>query len=93
MRYTNDTKPEHIAFDSAKYPNHEALFADIARVMQILTDNDYICVFYYEDSGVYVLEFNYADDDMGTALPCWMLLDDYEDFIATKELPFNGEDD
>lgn len=54
----------YITFDSENYESKDELFQAVATMLRILTDNNYICSFEYEDCGIYVLRFDYQDSDI-----------------------------
>ena len=74
-----------ITFNVERYDSEDDMFKDVARVLQILTKNDEICTFEYEDVGIYILQHNYQNEEFGDLYPYWMTPDDYEDYIFSKE--------
>lgn len=48
-----------ITFNIDRYDSEDEMFKDIAKILQILTKNDEICTFEYEDAGIYLLQHNY----------------------------------
>jgi hypothetical protein len=78
-----------ITFNVERYRSEDEMFQDVAKTLQILTKNDEICTFEYEDVGIYILHHNYANQDFGDLYPYWMTPDDYEDYIYSK----NREED
>ena len=54
-----------ISFDSEKYEKLEDMYKDVAKLTEILVRCDYQVRFYYDDVGIYILE--YADDPMSAA--------------------------
>lgn len=48
-----------ITFIKENYPSEDDMFKDVAKVLQILTRNNEICTFEYEDAGIYLLQHNY----------------------------------
>lgn len=74
-----------ITFSVERYKSEDEMFQDVAKMLQILTKNDEICTFEYEDVGVYILQHNYQNQDFGDLYPYWMTPDDYEDYIFQKE--------
>ena len=54
-----------ISFDSTKYNTLEDMYKDVAKLTEILVRCDYQVRFYYDDVGIYILE--YADDPMSAA--------------------------
>lgn len=53
-----------ITFDSTNYESNDQLFQDVATMMRILTENEYVCSFNYEDCGIYALRFDYRDSEI-----------------------------
>ena len=49
-----------VSFDRERYENLEDMYKDVAKLTEILVRNEYQVRFYYEDVGIYILE--YADD-------------------------------
>ena len=74
-----------ITFDKERYESEDEMFKDIAKVLQILVKNDEICTFEHEDCGIYILQHNYSEQEFGDLYPYWMIPDDYEDYIFSKE--------
>lgn len=67
------TASNSIAFCVDDYHSKEEMFKAVATVMDILTQNKrYQCAFRYDDAGVYVLEFDYDDPEMGTPMCYWL---------------------
>lgn len=54
-----------VSFDAKKYDTLEDMYKDVAKLTEILVRCDYQVRFYYEDCGIYILE--YADDPMSAA--------------------------
>ena len=76
-----DDEANRISFDLENYNNDEdALFADVAKTLQILTRNGEICTFEYEDCGIYILQHNYESMEFGDKYPHWLNLEEYETF-------------
>lgn len=68
-----------ISFDSTKYNTLEDMYKDVAKLTEILVRCDYQVRFYYDDVGIYILE--YADDPMSAArygTASWLLCDPEE---------------
>lgn len=53
--------PRYISFDLEKYKSKNEMFDAIGALLQILTDNRYVCSVRYEDCGIYVVEFDAED--------------------------------
>ena len=74
-----------ITFNIDRYDSEDEMFKDIAKILQILTKNDEICTFEYEDAGIYLLQHNYQEQEYGDLYPYWVIPEDYEDYIFQKE--------
>lgn len=67
------TAEHSIAFDISNYDNDESkLFADIGKILQILVLNDYQCAVRYDDCGIYIIEYNYDNPEIGTPMIYWL---------------------
>jgi hypothetical protein len=54
-----------VSFNRERYENLEDMYKDVAKLTEILVRNEYQVRFYYEDVGIYILQ--YADDPMSAA--------------------------
>ena len=54
-----------ISFDREKYEKLEDMYKDVAKLTEILVRCEYQVRFYYEDCGIFILE--YADDPTSAA--------------------------
>jgi len=80
-----------ITFILDNYSSEEEMFNDVANTLRILTKNDEICTFEYEDCGVYVLQHNYADISFGTSYPLWVTSEEAEQVYLFREADDRGE--
>ena len=71
-------KPNQIAFDFENYagcasPETE-MFADIGKMLKILTKNGYVCTFTCDEPAfeIYVIEFDYQDEELCNVKPYWI---------------------
>jgi hypothetical protein len=72
-------KVNHITFDIDTYDkNREKLFKAIGKQLDLLTENNYVSKVYYDDCGVYVIEFE---------------LDQREEWLGAPELMWLEEDE
>ena len=81
-------KPNEITFCLEDYAGNETeMFAEIARVLEILTKNGYVCTFACDEPGlqIYVIEFEYADDELAEVKPYWLTPEQYERAVEEKE--------
>ncbi len=78
-------KPNQISFDIEKYGgDKDQMWAAISSVLKVLVDQEYVATVRYDDVGIYVIEFDYDDEAMGTPYPYWITPDEYEDFLCSK---------
>lgn len=62
-----------IAFNLEDYDNDKAkLFSDVGRMLEILTTNGYQCAFRYDDAGIYLLDYDSDNPEMGTPMIYWL---------------------
>jgi len=90
MSKEREELPNQVSFDASKYKTEEELWKDMTALIQILLRQEYIVVFQEEDCGVYIIEFDYADESYGTPFPYWMTPDKYERLCCLDE---DDEDD
>lgn len=57
-------RPRYITFDISNYEDHCDMFADVAAMFRIMVANGYVCSFRYDDCGIYVLEYDYNDEQI-----------------------------
>ena len=82
-----------ISFDLENYDgNEEELFKDVARTIRILTKNDEVCTFEYEDCGIYLLQHNYACREFEDTYPYWLTSEE-QDLIDSRRLEKAQEED
>lgn len=70
--------PRYISFDLEKYKSKNEMFGAIGALLQILTDNRYVCSVRYEDCGVYRVEFDIENPSLAT-FELWHKIGDGED--------------
>lgn len=81
-------KPNEITFTIEDYEgNATEMFADIGKVLKILTKNGYICTFRCDDQSfqIYQIEFDYEDEELAEVKPYWLTPEQYEKAVAEKE--------
>lgn len=66
------TAGNEISFCLYDYLNREEMFNDIGQTLDILTKNGYQCSFRYDDSDVYILEFNHDEPEYGCPMIYWL---------------------
>ena len=82
-----------ISFDLEYYDgDEEALFKDVARILRILTKNDEVCTFEYEDCGIYLLQHNYARRELEDTYPYWLTPEE-QDLIDSRRFTKVQEED
>lgn len=77
--------PMTITISEEKYPTKEEFLEAIAHILKILTDNDYVCVFRYEDFGIYAIEYDYKDSDLREFTPVWLNNEELETINDMRE--------
>ena len=75
-----------IVIERKNYDNDNEFWSAVSMFLRLLTENDYIATFKYEDCGVYVIEFSYKDQSMGAEYPYWLTPEQYE------QINFNEDD-
>ena len=77
--------PMTITISEENYQTKEELFKAIANILNILTDNGYVCVFKYEDCGIYVIEFDCESSDVREVTPVWLNNEELETINDMRE--------
>ena len=73
------SKVNHITFDIKTYNNdRDKLFKAIGKQLDLLTENEYVCKVYYDDVGIYVIEFELDQRETWLGVPELMWLDEDE---------------
>ena len=86
-------KSNEIAFDLSNYDGGETeMFADIGKMLKILTKNGYVCTFTCDEPAfeIYVIEFDYQDEELATVKPYWLTPKQFE---KLQDLESEEEDD
>lgn len=67
-----------IIFHKRQFNSIAELYLKVAQQLQILVESGYICTLYDGDDGkgLVVLEYNLADNSLGTPIPVWLLPDE-----------------
>ena len=81
-------KPNEIVFTIEDYAGNETeMFADIGKVLKILTKNGYVCTFACDEQSfqIYVIEFDYGDGSLSEVKPYWLTPEQYERAVAEEE--------
>ncbi len=72
-------KVNHITFDIDTYDNNRAkMFQAIGKQLDLLTENEYVCKVYYDDCGIFVIEFELDQREEWLGCPELMWLDEDE---------------
>ena len=75
-----------------KHSSNEDFENAIKKAIMTLLDNDYIMTVRYDardkEMGVVVIDYNYAEQELGCYYPCWLSPDEIED-IEVKEYENN----
>ena len=73
------SKVSHISFDIDNYNNdRDKMFQAIGKQLDLLTKNEYVCKVYYDDCGIFVIEFELDQRDTWLGAPELMWLDEDE---------------
>lgn len=73
------SKVNYITFDIKTYNNdRDKLFQAIGKQLDLLTENEYVCKVYYDDVGVFIIEFELDQREMWLGAPELMWLDENE---------------
>ncbi len=73
------TKVNHITFDIDTYDkNREKMFQAIGKQLDLLTENEYVCKVYYDDVGIFVIEFELDQRETWLGAPELMWLEEDE---------------
>ena len=69
-----------VAFDKDRYITDEAMWADIGKLLQILTCNNCVCKVQYEDCGITIVEFETSNksDYLGVDELMWLDAEEVE---------------
>ena len=78
-------RPCYMSFDIRNYKNEQAMMADISTVMATLVRNDYECLFYYDDCGIYVLQYANHNRELGTPYFEYMTEDEEFELNSLRE--------
>ena len=72
-------KFNEIVFCKDRYEDEANMWADIGYTLKMLTQNEYICLFKVDEPGlgIYVIEYNYAEKELGLPYPEWIGEDEY----------------
>ena len=86
-------KPNEITFNIEDYDGSESeMFADIGRVLKILSRLGYVCTFSCDEPAfqIYVIEFDYENDELCDVKPCWLTPEQFE---KLQQLECEDKDD
>lgn len=86
-------KPNQITFCVENYYGNETeMFADIGKVLKILTKLGYVCTFTCDEQAfqIYVIKFDYEDDELAEVKPYWLTLEQYERAATEEEEEDDG---
>ena len=73
------TKVNTITFSIDRYDNNrDKMFQAIGKQLSLLTENEYVCKVYYDDCGVFVIEFELDQRETWYGAPELMWLDEDE---------------
>lgn len=82
-----------MAFNIGNYNNDlgDLMFA-VSRVMEQLMTNNYVVEFYYDDCGIYVLNYDHKDAEIASKHLFWLDTDEAEEVIAKRCNNWNEDD-
>lgn len=73
------SKVNYITFDIKIYNNNrEKLFQAIGKQLDLLTENEYVCKVYYDDVGIFVIEYELDQREQWLGAPELMWLEEDE---------------
>ena len=73
------SKVSYITFSMDRYDNNrDKLFQAIGKQLDLLTKNDYVCKVYYDDCGIFIIEFELDQRETWLGAPELMWLDEDE---------------
>lgn len=81
-------KPNQITFDMECYDGGETeMFADIGKVLKILTKLGYVCTFTCDEQAfqIYVIKFDYENEELCDVKPYWLTPEQYEKAVTEEE--------
>lgn len=78
-------RPRYMTFDIKNYDSELSMMVEVGNVLAALARNDYECLFYYEDCGIYVLKFADKDRSLGTPYFAYITEDDELDLDWLRE--------
>ena len=77
--------PMTITISEENYQTKEELLKAIAHILNILTDNGYVCIFRLEDCGIYTIEYDYTDPNLRELTPVWLSNEEHETIFDMRE--------
>lgn len=84
--------PRYMTFDIKNYDSELTMMVEVGNVLAALARNDYECLFYYEDCGIYVLKFADKDRSLGSPRFAYITEDDEFDLDWLRERRENKEE-
>lgn len=78
----------YIAFDSENYEDIDDMWYEIKDTEKMLLKNEYEVLLRYDDVGIYILEFDHDNPELGGAMAHWLTPEQFE---ATLDLDDKGE--
>ena len=69
-------RPRYMTFDIKNYDSELTMMVEVGNVLAALARNDYECLFYYDDCGIYVLQFADKDRSLGSPRFAYITEDD-----------------
>lgn len=86
-----EDKPNEMVFCLDHYDDEKEMWDDVGQFIRILTTNGYVCTARADEPGlgVYALDYDYADEEMGSPMPFWLTPEQMDRLDSLEE----GDDD
>ena len=72
-----------------EYPSNKDFVKAVKKAIMTLLDNGYIMTVRYDandkDMGIVVIDYNYADEELGGYYPCWLSPEEIENIEAKEQ--------
>ena len=79
------SKVNHISFDIDNYNNdRDKMFQAIGKQLDLLIENEYVCKVYYDDCGIFVIEFELDQREQWLGAPELMWLEEDEVYAVER---------
>lgn len=71
-------KVNQYVLNRALFDSDEEFANHVGQILFNFTKDGYIATFRYEDVGIYIIEYNYADQSLGAPYPYWLTPEEEE---------------